>query len=61
MCFILFGRLFIMCQVAVKKEDENENNEINNESEGHVHERGNLKGDYGNVAILLFLYILQGF
>lgn len=43
-----------MCQVAVKKE--------NNESEGHVHdeERGNLKGDYGNVAILLFLYLLQG-
>jgi PAT family acetyl-CoA transporter-like MFS transporter 1 len=25
-----------------------------------VEEESNLKGDYGNVAILLFLYILQG-
>lgn len=28
--------------------------------EGEVEEESNLKGDYGNVAILLFLYILQG-
>lgn len=27
---------------------------------GQVEEESNLKGDYGNVAILLFLYILQG-
>lgn len=28
--------------------------------EVEVHEASNLKGDYGNVAILLFLYMLQG-
>lgn len=29
-------------------------------AEGQVEEQSNLKGDYGNVMILLFLYILQG-
>lgn len=29
------------------------------ESEDH-HEPGDLRGDYGNIAILLFLYLLQG-
>lgn len=28
--------------------------------EENTEEESNLKGDYGNVAILLFLYILQG-
>lgn len=46
-----------MSQVQVSEKKESKDF-----SESHVHEeeRGNLKGDYGNVAILLFLYLLQG-
>lgn len=43
---------------AEKKEVKVEKN--NSESHVNEEERGNLKGDYGNVAILLFLYLLQG-
>lgn len=43
----------------MEKTDNTKNNE--NIVEGQVkEEESNLKGDYGNVAILLFLYILQG-
>lgn len=40
-----------------KKRDVNEEAGV---EEDQVEEAANLKGDYGNVAILLFLYILQG-
>lgn len=42
------------------KNKDKEKNEVAVSEEGHVEEESNLKGDYGNVAILLFLYILQG-
>jgi hypothetical protein len=45
------------------REKNCENNEIdeeNGEKIKIVQEGSNLKGDYANVAILLFLYLLQG-
>lgn len=52
-----------MTQDAKSGNEDDENNKIN--VEYHVaapeeEEESNLKGDYRNVAILLFLYILQG-
>lgn len=35
-------------------------NKISSENAKHDTQRENLKGDYGNIAILLFLYVLQG-
>lgn len=32
----------------------------NIEVEEHLEEQSNLSGDYGNIAILFFLYLLQG-
>lgn len=40
-----------------------QNHSTENESDDNVEksrERSNLKGDYGNIAILLLLYVLQG-
>lgn len=41
---------------SVKNPTDNENDN----KMGGSHEKFNLKGDYGNIAILLLLYILQG-
>lgn len=43
-----------MCQVEMKENHESE------DEKSQENEKSNLKGDYGNVAILLFLYFLQG-
>ena len=42
------------------KKRKNVENIMLSDGEGQVEEPSNLKGDYGNVMILLFLYILQG-
>lgn len=45
----------------MKSSDEKRNKHEEMEiEEGNAEEPSNLRGDYGNVAILLFLYILQG-
>lgn len=47
-------------ETSDKKVDMKEELSDLNIEEGPIEEESNLKGDYGNVAILLFLYILQG-
>lgn len=42
------------------KKRKNVKNIMLSDGEDQVEEQSNLKGDYGNVMILLFLYILQG-
>lgn len=43
----------------MKRDHGNESDEVR-ETDGVRPETSKLKGDYGNVAILLFLYLLQG-
>lgn len=45
--------------IAMKRVKENESDE-DQELARVEQEESNLKGDYGNVVILLFLYLLQG-
>lgn len=43
----------------MKRDNRNKSDE-DQEQNVAVLETSNMKGDYGNVAILLFLYLLQG-
>lgn len=45
---------------STKNVTENESDDKVENSSDESEEKSNLKGDYGNIAILLLLYVLQG-
>lgn len=46
--------------MGTRRKMEKDNVEDGVHEANHVHERSDLRGDENNIAILLFLYLLQG-
>ena len=46
--------------MATKKSESKDDDKEKDQERADQHEDSNMKGDYTNIAILLFLYLLQG-